>query len=120
MRWSSTGLTKPSTAGMSTALVGRLIAVFIYTPYVVPAAMAVGVLGVWIGQVYMKAQLSVKREMSNAKAPVLGIFGAAINGLRKSRDHFEINAQSERHRVRQHLSARTVLKRRSRRRPQLA
>ncbi|KAH9921468.1 P-loop containing nucleoside triphosphate hydrolase protein [Fomitopsis serialis] len=28
--------------------------------------------------VYMKAQLSVKREMSNARAPVLGQFGAAI------------------------------------------
>ena len=67
---------------MSTALVGRLIAVFIYTPYVVPAAMAVGVLGVWIGQVYMKAQLSVKREMSTAKAPVLGILNSAIVGLR--------------------------------------
>ncbi|KAJ3554167.1 hypothetical protein NP233_g12480 [Leucocoprinus birnbaumii] len=30
---------------------------------------------------YLKAQLSVKREMSNAKAPVLAHFGAAIAGL---------------------------------------
>jgi hypothetical protein len=38
-------------------------------------------LGGWIGRIYMKAQLSVKREMSNAKVPVLGHFGAAIAGL---------------------------------------
>ena len=29
----------------------------------------------------MKAQLSVKREMSNAKAPVMGHVGAAVAGL---------------------------------------
>lgn len=29
----------------------------------------------------MKAQLSVKREMSNAKAPVIGIFNGAMSGL---------------------------------------
>ena len=31
----------------------------------------------------MKAQLSVKREMSNAKAPVMSEIGAALNGLRE-------------------------------------
>ncbi|KAI9509765.1 hypothetical protein F5148DRAFT_1275094 [Russula earlei] len=31
--------------------------------------------------VYMKAQIAIKREMSNAKAPVLGHFGAAVAGL---------------------------------------
>ncbi len=31
-----------------------------------------GIAGVYLGQIYMKAQLPVKREMSNAKAPVLG------------------------------------------------
>lgn len=29
----------------------------------------------------MKAQLSVKRELSKAKAPVMAHFGAAIEGL---------------------------------------
>ncbi|KAF9808291.1 hypothetical protein IEO21_07904 [Rhodonia placenta] len=38
-------------------------------------------LGGWIGQLYMKAQLSVKREKSTAQAPVLGLFGAAFAGL---------------------------------------
>jgi hypothetical protein len=43
----------------------------------------IGLLGGWVGCIYLKAQLSVKREMSNAKAPVLGHFGAAIAGLSK-------------------------------------
>ncbi|KAH7108534.1 hypothetical protein BKA62DRAFT_682512 [Auriculariales sp. MPI-PUGE-AT-0066] len=33
------------------------------------------------GQLYIRSQLSVKREMSNMRAPVLGHFGAAIAGL---------------------------------------
>lgn len=41
----------------------------------------VALLGGWCGQIYIKAQLSVKREMSNARSPVLGHFGAAIAGL---------------------------------------
>ncbi|KAG6371819.1 P-loop containing nucleoside triphosphate hydrolase protein [Boletus reticuloceps] len=40
-----------------------------------------GVVGAWIGRIYMKAQLSAKREMSNAKAPVLGHLGAAMADL---------------------------------------
>ncbi len=53
---------------------------FMLPIYIVPAAV-VAVLGALISQVYMRAQLSVKREMSNAKAPVLGHFGSAIAGL---------------------------------------
>jgi hypothetical protein len=34
-----------------------------------------------LATVYMKAQLSVKREQSNANAPVLGVFTATIAGL---------------------------------------
>lgn len=41
----------------------------------------IAVLGGFIGQLYMKAQLSVKREMSNAKAPLIGIFNGAMSGL---------------------------------------
>ncbi|KAI8986290.1 P-loop containing nucleoside triphosphate hydrolase protein [Trametes punicea] len=54
-----------------------LMKVFLFT---IPGAIVV-VAGAWCGQVYMKAQLSVKREMSNARAPVLGHFGAAIAGV---------------------------------------
>ncbi|KAF8994841.1 P-loop containing nucleoside triphosphate hydrolase protein [Hymenopellis radicata] len=55
----------------SMTLIVKLCAIVIVTPvFLVPSAA-----------VYMKAQLSVKRQMANAKAPVLAHFGAAIAGL---------------------------------------
>lgn len=48
--------------------------------FVFPSVLVSVVMG-WIGQIYMKAQLAVKRERSNARSPVLGHFGAAISGL---------------------------------------
>ncbi|KDQ56808.1 hypothetical protein JAAARDRAFT_36283 [Jaapia argillacea MUCL 33604] len=59
----------------------KFVAVVVFTPIFVIPGVVVAVLGGWIGQIYMKAQLSVKREMSNAKSPVLGHFGAAIAGI---------------------------------------
>lgn len=56
-------------------------AVVVLTPVFLVPSVAVAVLGAQIGQIYIRAQLSVKREVSNAKAPVLGHFGAAIAGL---------------------------------------
>ncbi|EMD41580.1 hypothetical protein CERSUDRAFT_110129 [Gelatoporia subvermispora B] len=59
----------------------RFFAVIAFSPiFSIPGAI-IAVIGGACGQVYMKAQLCVKREMSNAKAPVLGHFGAAIGGL---------------------------------------
>ncbi|OCH87049.1 hypothetical protein OBBRIDRAFT_796585 [Obba rivulosa] len=59
----------------------RFCAVIAYSPiFSIPGAIIAGV-GALCGQIYMKAQLCVKREMSNAKAPVLGHFGAATAGL---------------------------------------
>ncbi|KAF9078326.1 hypothetical protein BDP27DRAFT_1412327 [Rhodocollybia butyracea] len=59
----------------------KFLAVIIFTPTFLLPATFVGVFGAWCGNVYIKAQLPVKREMSNAKAPVLGHFGAAMAGL---------------------------------------
>ena len=59
----------------------RFGAVVVMTPAFVAPGLVVGILGSWCGQIYIKAQLSVKREMSNAKSPVLSHFGAAIAGL---------------------------------------
>ena len=56
----------------------------IITPIFLIPGVILLILGGWCGNIYMSAQLSVKREMSNMRAPVLGHFGAAINGLRKS------------------------------------
>ncbi|KAJ7916159.1 multidrug resistance-associated ABC transporter [Mycena leptocephala] len=44
----------------------------------------VGLIGAWCGHIYMASQLSVKRELSNAKSPVLGHIGATIAGLRRA------------------------------------
>ncbi|KAJ6465017.1 P-loop containing nucleoside triphosphate hydrolase protein [Mycena sanguinolenta] len=56
-------------------------AIVLLTPlFSIPGALA-ALIGGAFGQLFIKAQLSVKRESSNAKAPVLGHFGAAITGL---------------------------------------
>lgn len=62
-------------------MIVKLGAVILLTPIFVLPGAAVATLGGWCGQIYIKAQLSVKREMSNARSPVLGHFGAAISGL---------------------------------------
>jgi uncharacterized membrane protein YjjB (DUF3815 family) len=61
----------------------KLGAVVLYTPTFLLPSILVAAVGGWLGTIYLKAQLSVKREMSNAKAPVLGILGGAISGLGK-------------------------------------
>ncbi|KAG1769620.1 hypothetical protein EDD22DRAFT_868510 [Suillus occidentalis] len=66
---------------LSLTMIVKLGAVVTMTPVFLVPGLFIGLLGGWIGRIYMKAQLSVKREMSNAKAPVLGHFGAAIAGL---------------------------------------
>lgn len=50
----------------------KFTAVVVLTPAFLIPGFLVAIVGGWIGQVYISAQLSVKREMSNAKAPVLG------------------------------------------------
>ncbi|PCH33304.1 hypothetical protein WOLCODRAFT_135046 [Wolfiporia cocos MD-104 SS10] len=66
---------------LTIAMATKLTAVVVMSPIFLTPGVFVALLGGWCGQIYMKAQLSVKREMSNARAPVLGHFGAAIAGL---------------------------------------
>ncbi|KAI0655608.1 P-loop containing nucleoside triphosphate hydrolase protein [Cubamyces menziesii] len=53
--------------------------------WVAPAFSAVGVITAFIGgrlgQMYLKAQLPVKREMSNTRAPILGHLSTTLTGL---------------------------------------
>ncbi len=68
----------------------KFLAVISFSPiFTIPGAI-VAAIGGWCGQIYMKAQLSVKREMSNARAPVLGHFGAAIAGLSEYPERIDI------------------------------
>ncbi|KAJ6589838.1 P-loop containing nucleoside triphosphate hydrolase protein [Mycena vulgaris] len=59
----------------------KLFAVVLFTPVFFFAGALVGIIGAVCGQIYIASQLSVKREMSNAKAPVLAHFGATMAGL---------------------------------------
>ncbi|KAF8557389.1 P-loop containing nucleoside triphosphate hydrolase protein [Imleria badia] len=61
-------------------LVKLAAVVYLAPPFALPG-LIVAIVGGWCGQVYMKAELSVKREISNAKAPMLGHLGAALAGL---------------------------------------
>jgi hypothetical protein len=56
-------------------------AVIILSPIFTLPGIAAFLVGGLAGQIYIKAQLSVKREMSNARSPVLSHFGAAIAGI---------------------------------------
>ena len=62
----------------------RFFAVVSFTPIFSIPGFFVFALGIYCGRVYIRAQLAVKREMSNARAPVLAHFGAAIAGLSES------------------------------------
>ncbi|TDL28857.1 P-loop containing nucleoside triphosphate hydrolase protein [Rickenella mellea] len=66
---------------MTLTMIIKFGAVVSFTPIFVFPGIAVGALGSWCGQIYIKAQLAVKREMSNARSPVLSHFGAAVAGL---------------------------------------
>ena len=68
-------------AQITLVLLVKLAAVVLYTPVFFFPSLLIGALGSWLGQVYMKSQLSLKREMSNAKAPVLAVFNSAVVGL---------------------------------------
>ena len=61
-----------SLSELTISMVVKFGAVVIFTPIFLIPGVLVAVLGGICGQIYIKAQLSVKREMSNAKAPVLG------------------------------------------------
>ena len=66
---------------ISATMLLKFLAVVYFTPAFSAPGVAIAMLGVWLGRVYMKAQIAIKREMSNAKAPVLGHFGASVAGL---------------------------------------
>ncbi len=72
---------------MTITMMMKFAAVVVISPPFILPGILVFVLGGWCGQIYMKAQLSVKREMSNARSPVLGHIGAAMAGLSEFSPH---------------------------------
>jgi len=57
---------------MTIAMLVKFGAVVFFSPAFLLPGVFVAITGGWCGQIYMAAQLSVKRNMSNAKAPVIG------------------------------------------------
>ena len=68
----------------------KMLAVVSFSPIFMIPSILVAIGGYVCGNIYMKAQLSVKREMSKAKAPVLGHFGAAISGISECNAHSKV------------------------------
>jgi predicted neutral ceramidase superfamily lipid hydrolase len=66
---------------MGISMFAKFVAIVIFSPVFLLPGVAAFVIGALVGQIYIKAQLSVKREMSNARSPVLSHFGAAIAGI---------------------------------------
>ncbi|KAG5644694.1 hypothetical protein DXG03_007917 [Asterophora parasitica] len=62
-------------------LIVDFLAIMFYTPVVGLFGLVIVAVGACVGDVYMKSQLAVKREMSKAKAPVMAHFGASIEGI---------------------------------------
>ena len=66
---------------MGISMFAKFVAVVVFSPVFLFPGVAAFAIGALVGQIYIKAQLSVKREMSNARSPVLSHFGAAIAGI---------------------------------------
>ena len=80
-------------------LLTKLAVIIIFTPIFVFPSMIIAIFGFFLGNLYLRAQLSVKREMryaitativypshmlfSNARSPLLAHFSAAIGGIGK-------------------------------------
>lgn len=62
-------------------LILRVAAVTFLLPIFVVPTLATFALGGWLSSLYMRTQLSVKREMGRTQAPVLGHFVGAVAGL---------------------------------------
>ncbi|KAJ7123761.1 P-loop containing nucleoside triphosphate hydrolase protein [Mycena epipterygia] len=56
-------------------------AIVLFTPIFLGPGVILFILGSYCGRIFMPARISVKREMSNARSPVLGHFAAAVSGL---------------------------------------
>jgi hypothetical protein len=59
-------------AQLTFGMLPKLGAIVLLSPPFIFPGILVALIGGWCGQLYIRAQLSVMREMSNAKAPVLG------------------------------------------------
>ncbi|KAF9038074.1 hypothetical protein BJ165DRAFT_1604107 [Panaeolus papilionaceus] len=67
--------------GQIVGMLSRFTSILIFTPAFLVPGIAVALSGMYLAKIYLKAQLSTKREMSNALSPMLAHFSASIHGL---------------------------------------
>jgi hypothetical protein len=68
------------------ALIGlglKIVFIVPFAPLFLPFGVLVLLGGLVVGNIYMKAQIAVKRELTVAKAPVLHVLSGAMSGLGK-------------------------------------
>ncbi|KAF8748718.1 P-loop containing nucleoside triphosphate hydrolase protein, partial [Rhizoctonia solani] len=73
------------------------LVIVIFSPQFTIPGIAILVGGIWIGQIYIQSQLSIKREMSNTRSPLFSHFGTALAGITSIRaygvqEHFKNEA----------------------------
>lgn len=68
-------------ADISLSLLIKFFTVVVLVPIFSLPAVIIGAVGGILGEIYIHGQLSVKREMSNAKSPLFSHFSAAVNGI---------------------------------------
>ncbi|WVQ74599.1 hypothetical protein IAR50_004200 [Cryptococcus sp. DSM 104548] len=68
-------------ADVTAGLILKIAVVVSLVPLFSIPAVTIGALGGFMGEMYIHGQLSVKREMSNAKSPLFSHFSAAFNGI---------------------------------------
>jgi ABC-type multidrug transport system fused ATPase/permease subunit len=66
---------------LTVTLALKFILLIYMVPAFAPLALAVGVVGGIFGEFYVRCQIDVKRESSNAKSPLYSQFAAAISGV---------------------------------------
>ncbi|PPR04710.1 hypothetical protein CVT24_011832 [Panaeolus cyanescens] len=67
--------------GQIVGMIVRFASILYFTPVFLIPGMFVTLLGFILGKIYLKAQMSTKREMSNALSPMLAHLSASIHGL---------------------------------------
>ncbi len=66
---------------LSVTLSMKFVLLVYLVPIFGPIGLVIAIVGFCVGELYVHGQLSVKREMSNAKSPLYSSFAAAINGI---------------------------------------
>uniref|UniRef100_A0A8H7XP05 P-loop containing nucleoside triphosphate hydrolase protein n=1 Tax=Psilocybe cubensis TaxID=181762 RepID=A0A8H7XP05_PSICU len=69
---------------LTISMMVKLAGPALLTPSVVVPGVLIAALGIFTGRMYLKAQISLKRESSNARPPIVSHFGTVIAGLGRS------------------------------------